>query len=120
MILDRLNAFVWTCAIEIPIYTVWFRGRLPRTLSLIALAFGLQLLTQPLLWEFTGRAVGGWRSVLAAECLATGVEAMLAWVALRTWRAGPGTFGLAFAAALCANLASMSIGLLLNYCIYDW
>ena len=68
MLLDRLNALVWTCAIEIPIYTWWLRDYFEPRNALIASALVLQLATEPLVWQFTQRAPQDRAVLWLAEC----------------------------------------------------
>jgi hypothetical protein len=67
MLIDRLNAFLWTCAIELPVYAWWLQGRFSRTSLLIALVIGLQLTTQPLLWHYTAHTAAAVPALLIAE-----------------------------------------------------
>jgi hypothetical protein len=68
-------AFLFTEAVEAPIYTVALRdfNLVPR----LILAFGASLLTHPLVWLFVGAYGdhGYWKAVAAAEIFAVLVEA---------------------------------------------
>lgn len=118
MFIDRLNALLWTCAIELPVYAWWMQGRFSRSSLLIAIVIGLQITTQPLLWEYTSRSAGGKPALLLAEGVAWIAEALLLYVLTRRFAAGPLTMRAAVVMAGRANLLSLLAGLALNAVLY--
>jgi hypothetical protein len=104
-------AFVWTCAIELPIYALVLGRRFQRWWTVCLLVLVANVLTHPALWFLAPRFSPYWLWLVIAESCVVAVETLLFAVALR--RAGslsPGA--LAFAAALAANAASTAVGLL--------
>jgi hypothetical protein len=97
MILDWLQAFVFTQLVEVPIYRRALGGR-------TAVAFGASALTHPVVWfVFPRLGLGGYAaSLVGAELFAVLVEA--AWLR---------AFGLrrALAWSAAANAASLALGL---------
>lgn len=118
MLIDRLNALLWTCAIELPIYAWWLHGRFSRTSLLIALVIGLQLATQPLLWQYTVRSEGGIPALLLAEGVVWLVEASLLFATANRLASRPLTVRKSAVIAGSANLASLLLGLGLNRLVY--
>lgn len=118
MLIDRLNALVWTCAIELPVYAWWMRGRFSRATNVIAIALGLQCATQPLLWEYTSRTDGGMPQLLFAECVVWLAEAGLLYVLARRFAERPMSVPTVLAAAGSANLLSVLLGFALNRRLY--
>jgi hypothetical protein len=119
MLIDRLNALVWTCALELPLYAWWMRSRFLRPGLLIAVVIGLQCATQPLLWEYTLRTAGSNPELIRAECIVFLTEGTLLYLAARRFVERPLPLQLALGAAFCANLFSLLIGLLLNQLLYN-
>ena len=118
MLIDRLNAFVWTCAIEFPIYAWWMRGYFASGRTLVVVAFCLQLATQPLLWEFTARTAGDRADLLLAEFIAVVVEAIMLYVAIRRQGRSQPRVSTVLWVAAAANATSLAFGALLNLWIY--
>ncbi len=107
-----LGAFLFTQLVEVPIYALALRGRVPVRL---ALAFAASLITHPFVWfgfPYVGRALasGYWVTVAVAELFAITVEALfLSRVGLKR----------AWLWAIVANVASASLGLLSRY-LFGW
>lgn len=118
MLIDRLNAFLWTCAIELPVYAWWLQGRFSRTSLLIALVIGLQLATQPLLWHYTAHTAAAVPALLIAEGVVWIVEASLLYVIAHRLASQSLTVSQSAMIAGSANLASFLIGLGLNRLVY--
>ena len=118
MFIDRLNAFVWTCAIEIPIYAWWMRGYVASGWTLVVIAFCLQLATQPLLWEFTARTAGDRADLLLAEFIVVVVEATMLYAAIRWQGRSQPRVGTVLWVAAVANSTSLACGSLLNMWVY--
>ncbi len=118
MLLDRLNALVWTCALELPVYAWWMRGRFSGVSPVIAIALGLQCVTQPLLWEYTSRTHSDGAQLLTAEALVWCVESLLLYGLARRLAMRPLTISLAVAAAGTANALSVLAGFVLNRLLY--
>lgn len=118
MLIDRLNAFVWTCAIEIPIYAWCMRGYFAASRTAVAVALGLQLATQPLLWEFTARTAGDRADLLLAELIAVVVEAAILYGTIRWQGRGQPRVRTVLWVAAVANSTSLVFGSLLNLWVY--
>jgi hypothetical protein len=118
MLIDRLNAFLWTCAIELPVYAWWLQGRFSRTSLLIALVIGLQLTTQPLLWHYTAHTAAAVPALLIAEGVVWIVEASLLFAIAYRLASRPPTLTQSALIAGTANLASFLIGVGLNRLVY--
>jgi hypothetical protein len=118
MLIDRLNALMWTCAIELPVYAWWLRGHFSNATSVIAIAIGLQFVTQPLLWEYTSRTDGALPQLLIAEAVVWLVEATLLYGFARRLADRAVTIPEAIVAAGSANLMSVLAGLALNRVLY--
>lgn len=113
---EWLLAYVFTCAIEIPIVVLLVRAlgwRSPSWFELVAVAWALQL-THPLLWLIRPENLG---LLMIAEALIVVVEALLLW-AWATARAdaprGASSFGQAAAITFVANGASLVLGLVVT------
>jgi hypothetical protein len=119
MLIDRLNALVWTCALELPVYGWWLRSRFLRPLVLIAVVIGLQCVTQLLLWEYTLRTAGRLPELVLAECSVVLAEAGLLYLAGKRIAQRPVPLQVALGAAFFANLLSLLCGLLLNQLLYN-
>jgi|JI10StandDraft_1071094.scaffolds.fasta_scaffold548166_2 hypothetical protein len=118
MLIDRLNAMLWTCAIELPVYAWWLHGRFSRTSLLIALVIGLQLTTQPLLWEYTSRTAGAIPNLLLAEGVVWLVEALMLYALAHRFCLPRLTMPRTVVIAGSANLLSFVLGLALNHWVY--
>lgn len=104
-------AFVWTLALELPIYALivrrWVRGGLP----LLAVLLGLNVATHPALWYLAPRFHPYWIWVLTMETGVVVVEALLLTLYLRRHDV-PLPWLRALLAAFVANLVSTLIGFL--------
>jgi hypothetical protein len=118
MLIDRLNALVWTCALELPVYAWWMRSNFSRPTLLIAVPLGLQCLTQPLLWEYTLSTGGRLPQLVLAECIVFLAEAVLLYLIAKGFAQRPMRFRIAMGAAFSANLFSVLTGLLINHLLY--
>ena len=67
MLIERINALIWTCALELPVYTWWMRTHVTDRTIVIAVPIGLQCVTQPWLWEYTARTGSAPLPLLGAE-----------------------------------------------------
>ena len=106
------TAFIWTCAIETPVYVVLLRRSFPAWWGPVALSIGLQVATHPLLWLLFPRSGPFWTPFIAFEVGVALVEGAL--VALLIRRKGerrPLCRGML--AGFLANALSAAIGLLL-------
>lgn len=103
MRLAWLTAFVWTLAIELPIYTLAIGRCLPRWWSVVALVVAINAVTHPMLWFVFPRLEPTWWYLVAGELTVTAIE--IALVAIATRRPAR-----ALAAACLANLASLAAG----------
>lgn len=106
-----LFAFVWTLAIELPIYTLLLARCFQARWAVVILTFAVNLATHPALWFVWPHA---WPHAIAiGEGLVIVVEATL--IALVLARRGPrsGAVPRAIAAALIANAVSYLAGLVL-------
>lgn len=106
-----LEAFVWTCAIETPVYVALLRRRFRAWGSPIVLSIALQVLTHPLMWAFFPRTGGFWGPFVAFELgIAIAEGGLVALLLRRVGAVDPWTRGLS--AGLLANAASAAFGLL--------
>jgi hypothetical protein len=106
-----LVAFVWTNAIELPVYALVVGRRFRRWWTLCLVVLAANVLTHPALWFLVPRFSPYWLWLAIAESGVVTVETLLLAVALT--RAGaPAPGKLAFAAALLANAASTAVGLI--------
>ncbi len=107
-----LEAFLWTCAIEQPVYAFALRGVYTDWRAACAISLLLNSVTHPLLWWATKSTGPG--EVAAAEAVVFVVEALVLRLILsrrlKTWPA----WRLALGASLTANAASWLGGLALN------
>lgn len=104
--LDWLTQFVWTVALELPVYVALLRGRLPGARQACLLVLAVNLLTHPAL-VLAGPGAG-WE-LLGAELIVAVVEA----AALTAWL-GRSALPQAAVASLGANLVSTLAGLALS------
>lgn len=106
-----IDAFVWTCAIETPIYVLMLRRSFRDWWAPVVVSIFLQLATHPLLWFFFPRDSDYWTSFFVFETAVAGVEGLL--VALLLWRLRERhAFVRGISAGVLANALSASIGLL--------
>ncbi|MBP6631736.1 MAG: hypothetical protein KBG28_13910 [Kofleriaceae bacterium] len=103
-----LLAFVWTLAIELPVWVLVLAPPPARWWAAPALALGLNALTHPLLWLAWPIRAPYWWSVCTGEVAVVVVEAALAALGAR---AGGWSVRRAVLAAVLANLASTLFGL---------
>jgi uncharacterized protein (DUF697 family) len=120
MLIERVHAFVWTCALELPVYAWWLHRFAPalRPWPTIASVLALQVATQPLLWEYSFRLANERSALWVAELIVCTVEAALLVFIVRKvcQQAIPGP--IAAAAAVTANALSWGVGTLLNRWVY--
>ncbi len=117
--LEWFNAFVWTCAIELPIYMLTLRRTVTRTnvadgsaWRYARLALGVQCATHPPFWLFAAWAGPlSTAGIALAELVITAIEAVLVWRAVGDGRR-------ALVAAIAANSGSFGLGLALNAWLY--
>jgi hypothetical protein len=107
-----LESFVWTCAIEAPVYIVLLRGSFRSAWAPVMIALGLQLATHPLLWVLFPGAADRWTTFLACEAAVALVEGLLVALLLRRQRQ-PRPLRRGLFAGLVANALSASVGVLL-------
>jgi hypothetical protein len=107
-----LEAFVWTCAIETPVYVLLLRRSFRAWWAPVAVSIGLQLATHPLLWLSFPRRSSFWPAFVAFELGVALVEGLLVGLLLR--RVGERrAFPRGMTAGLLANALSAAIGFLL-------
>jgi hypothetical protein len=108
-----IEAFVWTCAIEAPVYILFLRGCFRSAWAPVGISLGLQLATHPLQWMlFPGRANTGTMFLLVETGVAL-VEGLL--VALVLWRRRePRPLLRGLLAGFLANVLSASFGILVQ------
>jgi hypothetical protein len=102
-------AFVWTCALELPVYTLFLGRRFPRWWSVCVLAFAVNLATHPAVWFLFPRFHPREAWFLAAEGLVTGAEAALIAATLARSASWRSACRLGLLAALAANTVSASV-----------
>ena len=86
---EWLRAFVWTCALELPVYVLFLRTRFAAWWAPVVLALALQAATHPALWYAMPRFAPYEAWLVVAESLVTLTEAALVWIVL-TVRAARG------------------------------
>lgn len=105
------EAFLWTCAIETPVYVLLLRRSFRSWLAPLVVSIFLQLATHPLLWRFFPRDGDYWTAFFTFETGVVLVEGGL--VSLLLWRMRERRpFVRGFATAFLANALSAAIGLL--------
>lgn len=109
MIARWLLAFVWTLALELPIYTRWLRPRLSGR-ALVGLVFAINAVSHPLLWFAMPRFTPYTTYLAVGESGVVLIEATLIAIALHRQ---PGSLRTGFLASLSANAFSTAVGLLL-------
>jgi hypothetical protein len=109
-----LLAFVWTNALELPIYTLVLQRRFRRWWSVVALTLALNAVTHPALWFVAPQFQPFWLYALVAEAAVITVEAAMvaAVLAAVDRRAGVRrpVIGIAAGAAAAANIVSAVVG----------
>ena len=110
-----LLAFIWTNALELPVYVLFLRRRLPRWWEPVVLCLLVNAISHPVFWYLLPRFGPELLWLFLAEGWVTLLEAALVFGAL-LWRT-PMPRGraalLALAASLAANLFSSTAGLLI-------
>jgi len=98
-----LDAFVWTLALEQPVYVLFLRGRFKSWWAPCVLSLALSTATHPLFWALASGENPVVTSIPAAEVFIMGVEALGVWLAVRDAR-------LAIVSAVAANAFSWLLG----------
>jgi hypothetical protein len=107
------SAFVWTCAVETPIYVALLRRSFRTWWAPVLFSIVLQLSTHPLLWALFPRNGRYWTAFWLAEAAVVLAEGALAGLAL--WRRGDRRpFSRGGLASLTANASSAAVGLLIS------
>lgn len=107
-----LEAFLWTCAIETPVYALLLRRPLRGWLAAITLGIALQWLTHPAFWALFPESGSYWKAFFLGETLVTAAEGVAASLLLLRFGAEY-AFVRGLAASALANALSASIGLLI-------
>lgn len=115
---ERVVAFAWTCAVELPVYAAWLRTSGIGATRAVVTIIALQLATHPLLWTIVSHATHYVPTAIAAELVAVVVEGALFYGLLRRHAARPLAISRALAASLTANAASVAFGLALGPWLY--
>lgn len=108
-------AFVWTCAVEQPVYFLFLRRRFARWWELSALTLAVNAMTHPLLWfgllalPRFGRA----EVAFGEACVVLAEAGLAAWLLKRRDCARPAWLP-ALTASSSANLAAFCVGRLLR------
>jgi hypothetical protein len=104
-------AFLWTLALELPIYVLLLGRRFDRWWSICLLTLAINVATHPALWFVFPRFEPGWLWLLVAEGAVTVTEAsLMAAVLSRSMPAAP-ALRRACGAAVAANVFSTVVGL---------
>ena len=106
-----LEAFVWTCALETPVYVLLLRRSFAAWWAPVALSVTLQLATHPLLWRLYPKEAG-LPAFLAAEAAVALAEAVAVSLLLRR-KGRPRAFATGLTAGVLANALSAAVGRLL-------
>ena len=105
-----LTAFVWTCAIELPIYVGFLRRYFGRWWAPVLVAMGLNITTHPVLWFVVPQFQPYWKWVVCAELGVWVTETLLCTAVLSrmtSWRSALLQGALT---AFVANLVSTLVG----------
>ena len=105
-----LEAFLWTCAIETPVYALLLRRPLRGWLTAIAIGICLQWLTHPAFWALFPETGSYWTAFFVGETLVAFTEGLAASLLLLRFGARY-AFVRGFSASLLANALSASFGL---------
>jgi hypothetical protein len=105
-----LTAFVWTNALELPVYVLALRRRFDCWWMPCVLAFVLNVVTHPALWYVFPRISPFWLYAVCGEAAVVCIEAVGVKLALRK----RGTMRFAFGVSLAANTVSTVVGLALT------
>lgn len=108
-----LSAFIWTLAIELPIYVGFTRRHFEYWWSPVLLALGCNVATHPALWFVVPRFGTYATWLIVCESGVVVVEALLMGLALSRQMATRRAVRLALGTALVANAISTLIGLAL-------
>lgn len=116
-----LKAFLWTLALETPIYLLWLRSRFEAWWAPLVVSLVAQVTTHPALWFIVpeifpqcgidGECRPYWQWVLVCELGVTAVEVAVVYIALRGRLTALRALGLAAATSVTANLFSTLVGL---------
>lgn len=107
-----LAAFVWTLAVEVPIYVFVLRRGGQRTRRAVLACLGINAITHPALWFVAPRFGPDWAWMVSMEACVWVAEAVALSLLLARW--GSPDARLAIRAAVCANAASTAVGLLVQ------
>lgn len=99
-----LVAFVWTLAIELPIYTIALSRHVRSWQRLCGLVLLVNAISHPLLWFGFLRFESYAAYVITGELCVVAIEAILLGIAIKHWR-------LALVSSVCANAISTLLGL---------
>ena len=106
-----LVAFLWTVALELPIYVAILRKRFTAWWAPCLLTLGVDLVTHPTLWYVVPRFEPYETWVLVSEIGVVLVEGLLVAAALRLRPTPLRALGLGMWASLAANAFSTVVGL---------
>jgi hypothetical protein len=107
-----LESFLWTCALETPVYVLLLRNSFRRWWAPVAISLGLQLATHPLLWVLFPRNGPYWTAFFLFELgVALAEGGLVALLLRRIGERRPLLRGML--SGLLANTLSATIGLLL-------
>lgn len=109
-----LTAFLWTCALEQPIYLLMLRRGFKRWWSPCLLTVAVNALTHPIVWTLALEpGIFAW-DLAALELMAVLIEGAIAALVLRRGMPLQEAWTLGLGAALLANAASVLGGVLLG------
>jgi hypothetical protein len=97
-------AFVWTLAIELPVYTIVLHRHARSWQRLCGLVLAVNAISHPVLWFAFPKLSPYWLYVLAGEACVIVIEALILASMIRNVR-------VALVASVLANLVSTVIGL---------
>jgi hypothetical protein len=106
-----LEAFAWTCGLELPVYTAVLRHRFRRPWHAALLSLGLQICTHPALWYLAPRFSPYRLWLVTMETSVTLVEGLLVALVLRFRPTPMRAIGLGLLASFLANVFSTLVGL---------
>ncbi|WP_375769113.1 hypothetical protein NR798_46840 [Archangium gephyra] len=107
-----LMAFVWTLALELPVYVAVLHRHLARWWAPVLLTLALNTLTHPALWFLAPTWEPFWSWLLVWETVVALVESTAVWWVLKAL-GSPVSARRALVAGFTANFTSVTLGFLL-------
>lgn len=110
MLIRWLLAFLWTLALELPVYALWLAPRLRSAAATCGLVLAINAITHPLLWFVMPRPASYAAYLAIGE---SGVVVLEAALIAGVLRRHPRPVWIAIGASLSANALSTAVGMLI-------